>query len=61
MELGIVLRELHRAVDGGMVRHVEKQDLRRADGEQMHQALVLRRLVEPFPQGVAEGARGAGR
>ena len=43
MELGIVLRELHGGVDGGMVGHVEKQDLRRADGEQMHQALVLRR------------------
>ena len=47
-------------VDGGMIRHVEKQDLRRADGEKMQQALVLRlALVEPLAQGAADGAEAA--
>ena len=58
-ELVIALRELHGGVDGCVVGHVEKQDLRRADGEKMEQALVALALVETLAQGIADGAEAA--
>ena len=54
------LRELDGGVDGGVVGHVEEQDLRRADGEEGEQALGpgssrFRRALE----GMADGAEAA--
>ena len=58
-EFVIALRELHGGVDRRVIGHVEKQDLRRADGEKMEQALVALTLVETFAQSIADGAEAA--
>ena len=42
-----------------MVGHVEKQDLRRPDGEEMQEALVPQALVETLAQRPADGAEAA--
>ena len=41
----VALGEAHREVDGGVVRHVEDENLRRADGEERQRPLVRRQAL----------------